>query len=490
MKPVNRILLAFGAVALAFASCEEIVEREIAPKETSGVYFLETNVTSHTFLPDSTVAFDVLVGRVNADKQETVKYTVEDEYGVFVLPDSIVFEKGVTVDTIHVTAPTMELGMNAELILTMNDPENISIYGSASVTMSVLRDYEWINRGTATFTDSFFGFGTTTCAIQQAKETNLFCLRDPYKGFEDVFLEAFGSSLPSNYTIPTGYSLQFYMDTTNWTIQEISEGEQTIGLENLFGYIAYYYTNGQGGCSFSSNGNVYQINMVYLGIDNGEYAGYVPYSFVWDEANFPNPDLIIDPAEGDGKLELNLELSDGMGAWYGNLGYTDKYGRPLFSNYYLLLCDSIIGDSIVGNQVVLDLYATPSESPASFEGEYTIGNTMEAGNVLAGYKGANGIMGSYVYYAPTKTVLYLSEGTVTVKDETDGSTSIRVAAQNLTGDTINISYKGELQIMDATQTRNMDTKNKSEFVSSFHAASLPTVWKPVINLKPAANIKF
>lgn len=488
MKPVNRILLAFGAVALAFASCEEIVEREIAPKETSGVYFLETNVTSHTFLPDSTVAFDVLVGRVNADKQETVKYTVEDEYGVFVLPDSIVFEKGVTVDTIHVTAPNMTLGMNAELSLAM-DMENVSIYGTASVTISVLRDYEWINRGTATFTDPF-GLGAASCSVQQAKGTNLFCLRDPYKGLESVLQDYMGS----DWTMPTGYSLQFTMDTTNWALEYLPQ-VQDIGVsafsEIVLGIagLTILYEEAQLGCYHESNGNQYTI-VAYLYDGNYYYTPEIYISFVWDEANFPNPDLIIDPAEGDGKLELDLELSAGMGAWYGNLGNTDKYGRPLFSNYYLVLCDSIYNDSFAGNQMILDIYATPSEGPASFEGEYTIGSSMEAGNVLAGYKSASGIMGSYIYYAPTKTVLYLSEGTVTVKDETDGSTSIRVAAQNLTGDTINISYKGELQIMDATQTRNMDTKNKSEFVSSFHAASLPTVRKPVINLKPAANIKF
>lgn len=486
MKSINKISLALGVLALAFTSCENVVEREIAPKETSGVYFLETNVTSHTFLPDSTVAFNVLVGRVNADKQETVKYTIEDEYGVFVLPDSVVFEKGITVDTIHVTAPTMELGMNAELILTMNDPENISIYGSASVTISVLRDYEWINRGTATYTDAAFELGTSSCGIYQAKGTTLFKLADPYKGLEAA-LQAGG--MGSDWTMPTGYSLQFTMDTVSWKISGIANGAQDIGLLEFSDYIFYYDSQYAAyGIGYSSAGNNYTITAFLWNLsDNGLY-GPVPFSFVWDEANFPGE--LIDPAEGDGKLELNLDLTNGIEAWYGNLGYTDKYGRPLFSKYYLTLCDSIIGDSIVGNQVFLDLYATPSEAPTSFEGQYSIGSDMEAGNVLAGYKDANGIMGSYVYYASTKTVLYLSEGTVTVKDETDGSTSIRVAAKNLTGDTINISYKGELQIMDATQTRNMDTKNKSEFVSSFHAASLPTVRKPVINLKPAANIKF
>lgn len=481
MKSINKISLALGVLALAFTSCENVVEREIAPKETSGVYFLETNVTSHTFLPDSTVAFDVLVGRVNADKQETVKYTVEDEYGVFVLPDSIVFEKGVTVDTIHVTAPTMELGMNAELILTMNDPENISIYGSASVTISVLRDYEWINRGTATFTDPF-GLGAASCSVQQAKGTNLFCLRDPYKGLESVLQDYMGS----DWTMPTGYSLQFTMDTTNWAVEYLPQ-VQDIGLsafsEIVLGIagLTILYEEAQLGCYHESNGNQYTI-VAYLYDGNYYYTPEIYISFVWDEANFPNPDLIIDPGEGDGKLELNLELTNGMGAWWGNLGYTDKYGRPSFANYYLKLFDA------VGNEVYLDIYATPSESPASFEGEYTIGNTMEVGNVLAGYKSASGIMGSYVYYAPSNTVFYLSKGTVKVKDETDGNTNIQVAANNLTGDTINVSYKGKLQIIDATQNYSMSTK--SEFVSSFHAASLPTVRKPVINLKPAANIKF
>lgn len=489
MKSINKISLALGVLALAFTSCENVVEREIAPKETSGVYFLETNVTSHTFLPDSTVAFNVLVGRVNADKQETVKYTIEDEYGVFVLPDSVVFEKGVTVDTIHVTAPTMELGMNAELILTMNDPENISIYGSASVTISVLRDYEWINRGTATYTDPL-GLGTVSCAVQQAKGTNLFCLRDPYKGFDATLQEYMGS----DWTMPTGYSLQFTMDTTKWAIEGIPQvqdigisafSEVALGLANLF----ILYEEKQLQCYHESNGNEYTIMAFLFDPSTGYYYPPELYiSFVWDEANFPNPDLIIDPAEGDGKLELNLDLTNGMGAWWGNLGYTDKYGRPLFSKYYLTLCDSIIGDSIVGSRVVLDLYATPSASPASFEGEYTISNTMEAGNVLAGYKGANGIMGSYVYYAPSNTVLYLSKGTVKVKDDTDGNINIQVAANNLTGDTINVSYKGKLQIIDATQNYSMSTK--SEFVSSLRDVSSSTAWKPITNIKPVANIKF
>lgn len=481
MKSINKISLALGVLALAFTSCENVVEREIAPKETSGVYFLETNVTSHTFLPDSTVAFNVLVGRVNADKQETVKYTIEDEYGVFVLPDSVVFEKGITVDTIHVTAPTMDLGMNAELILTINDPENVSIYGAASVTISVLRDYEWINRGTATFTDPF-GLGAASCSVQQAKGTNLFCLRDPYKGLESVLQDYMGS----DWTMPTGYSLQFTMDTTNWAVEYLPQ-VQDIGLsafsEIVLGIagLTILYEETQLGCYHESNGNQYTI-VAYLYDGNYYYTPEIYISFVWDETNFPNPDLIIDPSEGDGKLELDLELSAGMGAWYGNLGYTDKYGRPSFANYYLKLFDA------VGNEVYLDIYATPSESPASFEGEYTIGNTMEAGNVLAGYKGANDIMGSYVYYAPSNTVLYLSKGTVKVKDDTDGNINIQVAANNLTGDTINVSYKGKLQIIDATQNYSMSTK--SEFVSSLRVASSSTARKPITNIKPVANIKF
>ena len=467
---------------MTFASCEEVVEREIAPKETSGVYFLETNVTSHTFLPDSTVAFNVLVGRVNADKQETVKYTIEDEYGVFVLPDSVVFEKGITVDTIHVTAPTMDLGMNAELTLALL-ADTISCYGSASITLSVLRDYEWINRGTATYTDPL-GLGTVSCAVQQAKGTNLFCLRDPYKGFDATLQEYMGS----DWTMPTGYSLQFTMDTTKWAIEGIPQvqdigisafSEVALGLANLF----ILYEEKQLQCYHESNGNEYTIMAFLFDPSTGYYYPPELYiSFVWDEANFPNPDLIIDPAEGDGKLELNLDLTNGIEAWYGNLGYTDKYGRPSFANYYLKLFDA------VGNEVYLDIYATPSESPASFEGEYTISNTMEAGNVLAGYKGANGIMGSYVYYAPSNTVLYLSKGTVKVKDDTDGNINIQVAANNLTGDTINVSYKGKLQIIDATQNYSMSTK--SEYVSSLRDESSSTARKPITNSKPEAKIKF
>lgn len=450
MKPVNRIMLAFGAVAFAFASCEELVEREIAPKETSGVYFLETNVTSHTFLPDATVAFDVLVGRVNADKQETVKYEIEDEYGVFVLPDSIVFEKGVTVDTIHVTAPDMLLGMNAELILTINDPENVSIYGAASVTISVLRDYEWINRGTATYTDAVYGFGTSSCGIYQAKGTTLFKLVDPYKGLEAVLQDA---GMGSDWTMPTGYSLQFTMDTVNWQISGVAEGAQDIGLLEFSNYIFYYDSRYAAyGIGYSSAGNNYTITAFLWNLSDDGLYGPVPFSFVWDEANFPGE--LIDPEEGEGNIELSIAMTNCDAQWWGDLNITDKYGNSLFSNYYLVLSDANY------NYVVLDLYANPGESIESFVGEYTIDDSNNAGTVLAGYNDANGKMGSYVLYQSTKTTLYLSEGKVIISEE-GGQTTIAVDAKSISGAQIKATWTGELNVEDMVNTNGGETMNVS-----------------------------
>ncbi len=496
MKLINKILLTAGTCAMMFASCSEPLLREPSPVQDGGkqVYFLESNAITYNFLPlakdtsysevkgntvnvynykpqDSTatnnIEVNVLVGRNFAETEEDVKFVVIDKKGKFVVEDSITFSKGVYVDTINVVG-TFAWGEKNELKLVLDSKDQTS-YGASDITINVLRDYDWVDRGSVKYNCPWFAFGETTVdvLIQQAKGTELFRLQDPYLPYAEAI--GFTESDP----MPEGYYMQFFLDTTivkteiiegdtiiyrDCSLKGVPEGIQEIGWGTFSNdYIIVWQKGWPGGangvwCEVATVANNYTITYAVGLADQSGWYGGIPFTFVWDKG-FPG--VMIDEDEGEGELEVDLELTSVNSAtWYGD-DYTSGTAE-----YVVVMVDEM------GNRLNVDLYAAEGlDNTDSFAGEYTINDKQEVGTALAGFNGANGLEGCYVVLPFTGTKLYLSEGKVVVTEDEAGNTTIALKdAKSLSGVEVKASWTGVLSVDDPAPAAASQRISKSSML--------------------------
>lgn len=417
MKTLYKILFSLLGVAVLLTACDDEILREPSPVQQGGVqaFFSADNETSYSFLPDATPVMNVVVGRNITTGADSVAYIMTDENGVFVpQDDKLFFPAGVAYDTLVIDCSAMTLGMNAELVLTLNE-EDAYVYAASSISISVLRDYKWVNRGAVEYNDLDFGLGAATVPIQQAEGTQLFRLPNLYNYFDEE--------------IPTGFHLLFYIDTTTFAAINLPAGFQDLGT----GYEVYYNTTNYGAyCTFTSSGNEYFLGYILTPDRSALYIGGA--SFVWKEG-FPG--VMTDPYEGEGVDSISWNLTNPWAIWYADYYYNEV------SEFDLVLDD---GSNYVNLVLFADL-ADETDPITLPEGEYKINQDIEVGTALAGYNGANGKDGTYAFAPSVNSTFYLVEGTVTVTEEL-GVTTINVEALSASNVSFRATWSGALSVIN------------------------------------------
>ncbi len=448
MKTKNKIyLLGISALLFAFSACVEEVLRDPSPEDTATgaqAYFSENNETSLSFLPSDTTIFTVEIGRRKFDQAEVVNFTVEDKDEVFELENSVSFQAGESVKTVEVDFSEMDLGMEAELVLTI-DSKDGTLYGNSKLTLSVLRDYEWIDKGTVELEEHLFGLPSGTVPIQQAKETEIFRLKDWFHLLDD----------DEDDPAPEGYHLMFYLDTTNnYSAVSFIEGFQDIGI----GYDVRWDSSGQfaGYCSFTSKDNIY--NASYL-VQRGTSLWIGGVSFVWNSSDFPGE--ISDPYEGDALVNVDWEMEDAEVTYWGIWDYSyeieDKYGNPDLEEvdeFEIVLSNSteeIVLSLLTKSDIEYNLETEDIEFPDGEiklpTGEFIINASDKENTIRAGIK-KDGPTGSYVeIQASVEATLYLVSGTVTITEES-GEYTIEVDATSALGSEVKAKWTGSITIAD------------------------------------------
>lgn len=417
MKTLYKILFSLLGVAVLLTACENEILREPSPVQEGGVqaYFSADNKTSYSFLPDATPVMSVVVGRNITTDADSVAYTMTDENRVFVPQDNkLFFPAGVAYDTLFIDCSAMTLGMNAELVLSLSE-EDAYVYAASSISISVLRDYKWINRGAVEYNESDFGLGAATVPIQQAEGTTLFRLPNLYNYFDE--------------TVATGLHLLFYIDTTTYAAIGLPSGFQNLGT----GYELYYNTTNYGAyCTFTSSGNEYFLSYIITPDRSALYIG--GGSFVWKDG-FPG--VLTDPYEGEGVDSISWNLTNSSAIWFADYYYDGV------SEFDLVLDDGI-------NSVNLVLFADPADEtdPISLPaGEYKISQDIEVSNALAGFNGAFGKDGAYAIAPSVNSTFYLVEGTVTVS-EVLGITTVTVDAVSASNVSFQATWSGALIVVN------------------------------------------
>jgi hypothetical protein len=448
MKQLYKISVIFtGALLLALASCTEEVLRDASPVQDGGIqaYISETNSASLLFLPDAPTSFTITIGRQNTQGRAEVPLTVNDVKGLLTLNDAVTFEDGQALAELEVDFSAMELGESTTLELAIKNADDRYLYGLSELNINVLRDYNWKDVGAANFYDGFWTGETVQLPIQQAEGTQLF-------RFKDLYSEIFLALDPSDPDIEAcrGYNLQFYIDTVTYAAIALPVGVQDFGL-GMYGYTFHWGAPYAQYCSFTNEGNVYTIGILYY--NNGTPWNYGEYfTFTWTDG-FGGE--MVDPYKDETvvieKLEKTLTQAEGYYLGFQQYSYygTDEYGgrTTIYVDNYIVQLE---GD---GLELSLDILAFDGSETAIPAGTYTINKSDDGNSARPGtYAEVNAYETSSYAKLPAISpdlTLYLVSGTVTIDYNTDTSEyTITIDAVTGKGSTIQATYTGTLTITD------------------------------------------
>jgi hypothetical protein len=457
MKLYNKFsIILIATFLLIFASCEETVTREPSPVQEGGTqaYFSEENSTSRLFLPADATVFAITVGRQNTQGRVTVQLLVNDKESVLVLNESVTFEEGQALAEIEVDFSAMELGQSTTLDLAIKEETDRYFYGLSTLSIKILRDYNWVDVGIAEFDDLVWTEEKADVLIQQAVGTELFRLVEPYS---EVFL-ALDDTDPDIEKCRGKY-LNFYLDTTFVTgaddkkyrscnAVKLPSGVQDLGL-GIYGYGFYWALPGEpyaGYCSFTNYGNIYTIEGIVSDLAGAPLASY-PYIFTWKDG-FPGE--IPDPYKGEDieNANLNKEMTDAAGYYFGYEYFSyytkDSYG----SDSAVYVAEYIVEMESQDLLVSLNVLAFFDGNIAIPAGEYKINSSDDGYSVRVG-SFTELPYGSFAEIPAVNSSLYFTSGTV--KFEYSGNiATITVDAASAKGSTVKATWTGELAVVDLT----------------------------------------
>lgn len=267
--------LFFAAVAaVAFTSCSDKGYWEpYVIEETQYSFAQATSSYDLTAADDMTEAF-VTVYRSNKNGAVTLplNITIADATVLSVADSTVTFADGEDAVNIPVGVDmsAMKVGTKYTATLAFDVdslnffPENASISGPQSHTMTVVLNYNWISAGSGIYASSFTG---EQWAIKFEK----------VEGYSDEN----GYQL---YRIPNlyanGYHLEFYTDAAGNAVAA-AYGSIPLGITDGGSPVYIYndYVNYASYCSFANEGNYYVLNALWR-IGNSLYTG-CQEQFLW-----------------------------------------------------------------------------------------------------------------------------------------------------------------------------------------------------------------
>lgn len=259
MKYLNKIsVLLMVLVAGLFTACN--TDQEGPTYNKQGVSFLCSSLTGVS-VPSTDPTFTVEVTRASGEGtlsgEVTISAVVDEEPLEGCTVTGFSFAEGETKTQITVNVEPLAVGVELDVTLTLNVADDlIAVGGNKTTTITVQKEYNWVELGTGTFTDNYF-FGTTNdVTILKAEGFDRYRVMAPYDGY-------YVNGLPSDLAGMCTLSLARASYIELW----ISDG------------IIYY--------------NPFAIGLTYIGA--GDFYGYHPAMFtgltsennkVYDEKTF------------------------------------------------------------------------------------------------------------------------------------------------------------------------------------------------------------
>lgn len=267
---ISKYLLGFALLGLALTSCDTDNEGAIYKASDVNVSFENEDLATVT-TDKSSITVPVRIIRGDKTGAFTASYTTKaSAEGIFSddCNGSVTFADGEAVKIINVTASNMVVGnkYSYEIILsdaTMAHADTVTNSAIASTKVNIMCDYNWVDAGTATFTDYTWGDEdgnpvSGEVKMVQAEGTTIYRLIAPvatvYEGIEsggDTSNFEFTVDANKDITFPDGIYLNFW------------------------GYKMYYDSATYGAyCFVEREGNTYGINFLLLNGTSLYTGGY------------------------------------------------------------------------------------------------------------------------------------------------------------------------------------------------------------------------
>lgn len=276
MKKINNylVVLIAGLVTM-LTSCDTDNEGTIYTPTLPEVSFFSEQQSKTIPLEETAVDMNIRVVRGNTSDTYTVNYkaTISDANAFSDESNgSITFVEGEGTAFIVLKGKDLEIGKTYTIDLALSDEnkKDMSDRGISSTTVTVMRDYNWVDAGTVLYSEVDFGLGDVEVPVQRAEGFNQYRLPDLYynlTGGEDDEVEA-------------GCHLQFTLDD-DYNAVSIVPVASFIDLG--VGYYLYYDPEKYSDyCSFTNEGNKYTMNYLLSEDKSGLIPGCTG-SFVWKE---------------------------------------------------------------------------------------------------------------------------------------------------------------------------------------------------------------
>lgn len=260
-------MLAMLVGVISLTACEADDE-DFAPGAADPGCYLYASSTSPVYTPDDDQVLSVNIGRTDASAAETVSLSCDNS--AFQCPSTVSFAAGEKTKTLSIPF-SLEIGAKQSVSISVA-PDASTVYGADTLTLSVMRDYNWEDAGYGTLKEGIYD-KKGTVYVQHAKGTHLYKLVQPYY---NLFEQAKETDLPS------GDDFKFTFDGTTLSVED-----------------GYFYP------------------------DNS--LSIIPYYFIYNSAKYPD----YCNCSVDGKtLTFNELLTDGTDLYLASLVFDWESGFP------------------------------------------------------------------------------------------------------------------------------------------------------------------
>lgn len=158
MKNLKIFLLAALAVAAGFFTACSDDDFAAGPLADGAQIYFPESIPSEYSIGDDVTSIVIPVNRIVKDQAQTVSILGDDQSGLFTIPSAVSFAAGASSAELVVTfdRTALEDGVEYPLAFLINDEENTTPYGNATLSITVV-PWPWEYLGTGLFREDYIG---------------------------------------------------------------------------------------------------------------------------------------------------------------------------------------------------------------------------------------------------------------------------------------------------------------------------------------------
>lgn len=234
MKYLNKIsVLLMVLIAGLFAACN--TDQEGPSYDKQGVSFLSSSLTGVS-VPSTDPTFTVEVVRASGEGTLSGEVTISAVVGEEPLEGCTVtgfnFAEGETTTQITVNVEPLAVGVDLDVTLTLNVTDDlIAVGGNKTTTITVQKEYNWVELGTGSFIENFFIGIEVPVTILKAEGFERYRVMNPYD-------EVYTGGVPDGFTssLAKASYIEFWINEGLVYYNAFGIGLNYTGLGDVYAY--------------------------------------------------------------------------------------------------------------------------------------------------------------------------------------------------------------------------------------------------------------